>query len=75
MVLNNEYKYFDELENAAKISRYVKTRNISQLPEAIQSIIRVKNQQASQHSKTARLNIEKALIIETDTMIGKGGLA
>ena len=71
VVLNGEYKYFDELESAAKIQKYVKTRNVSQLPEAIQSIIRVKNQQATQHSKTAKSSIEKALINATFIVNGQ----
>lgn len=71
VVLNSEYKYFDELENAAKIEKYVKTRNVSQLPEAIQQIIRSKNNQANQHKKTAKTSIEKAIIAATFVVNGQ----
>ena len=36
LVLSDKYPYFDELESAAKIRKYVKSRNVAQLPEAIQ---------------------------------------
>ena len=36
IVLSDRYPYFEDLENAAKIRKYVKSRNISALPEAIQ---------------------------------------
>lgn len=71
VILNSEYKYFEELENATKIMKYAKTRNVSQLPEAIQSIIREKNQQANLHTKTARSNIEKAIINATFIVNGQ----
>ncbi len=35
VVLSNETPYFDELEQAMKIRKYVKQRNVSQLPESI----------------------------------------
>lgn len=40
IVLSNETPYFEELEQAMKIRKYVKQRNVSQLPESIQDIIR-----------------------------------
>lgn len=62
VVLNTENSYFDELVNAAKIKKYIKTRNVSQLPEAIQNIIRVKQQQANNYEKNAKSLIEKAIV-------------
>ena len=62
LVLSDEYPYFDDLENAAKIRKYVKSRNVAQLPESIQQIIRGKQQQASAYEKTAKEHISSALI-------------
>lgn len=62
LVLSDKYPYFDDLENAAKIRKYVKSRNVSQLPEAIQHIIRGKQQQASACEKTAKEYISAAIL-------------
>ena len=60
--LSDKYPYFDDLENAAKIRKYVKSRNVAQLPEAIQHIIRGKQQQATAYEKTAREHISSAIL-------------
>ena len=62
LVLSDQYPYFDDLENAAKIRKYVKTRNVAQLPEAIQHIIRGKQQQASSYEKNAKEHISSAIL-------------
>ncbi|MGI6690038.1 MAG: BREX system P-loop protein BrxC [Christensenellales bacterium] len=62
LVLSDKYPYFDDLENAAKIRRYVKSRNVAQFPEAIQHIIRGKQQQASAYEKTAKEHISSAIL-------------
>lgn len=62
LVLSDKYPYFDELENAAKIRKYVKSRNVAQLPETIQHIIRGKQQQASAYEKTAKEHISSAIL-------------
>lgn len=62
LVLSDKYPYFDDLENAAKIRKYVKSRNVAQLPEAIQHIIRGKQQQASAYEKTAKEHISSAIL-------------
>ncbi len=59
--LSDEYPYFEEIENALKIRKYVKSKNVAQLPEAIQAIIRGKQQQASAYEKNAKELIEKAI--------------
>ena len=60
--LSDKYPYFDDLENAAKIRKYVKSRNVTQLPEAIQHIIRGKQQEASAYEKAAKDHISAALL-------------
>ena len=62
LVLSDNYPYFADLENAAKIRKYVKSRNVAQLPEAIQHIIRGKQQQASAYEKTAKEHISSAIL-------------
>ena len=60
--LSDKYPYFDDLESAAKIRKYVKSRNVTQLPEAIQHIIRGKQQEASVYEKAAKDHISAALL-------------
>ena len=62
LALSDKYPYFDELENAAKIRKYVKSRNVAALPEAIQHIIRGKQQQAALYEKTAKEHIASAIL-------------
>lgn len=62
LVLSDRYPYFDDLENAAKIRKYVKSRNVAQLPEAIQHIIRGKQQQAAAYEKNAKEHIASAIL-------------
>lgn len=62
LVLCDKYPYFDDLENATKIRKYVKSRNVAQLPESIQNIIRGKQQQASAYEKTAKEHISSAIL-------------
>lgn len=59
VVLSNDTPYFEELEQAMKIRKYVKQRNVSQLPESIQDIIRKRQQQARMLEERARGYIEK----------------
>ena len=62
LVLSDKYPYFDDLESAAKIRKYVKSRNVAQLPDAIQHIIRNKQQQASAYEKIAKEYISSAIL-------------
>ena len=62
IMLSDEYPYFEEIENAMKIRKYVKGRNVAQLPEAIQSIIRGRQQQASAYEKRAKELIANAIV-------------
>lgn len=62
LVLSNKYPYYDDLEHAAKIRKYVKSRNVSQLPDAIQMIIANKQKQASVYEKNAKDYIISSLL-------------
>ena len=71
IVLSDKYPYFDDLESAAKIRKYVKSRNVAQLPEAIQHIIRGKQQQASAYEKTAKEHISAAILEANVYVLGE----
>ncbi len=62
VLLSEGYPYFEELENAMKIRKYVKGRNVAQLPEAIRQIIRARQQQASDHEKRAKEYLTDAIL-------------
>lgn len=72
-VLSDKYPYFDDLESAAKIRKYVKSRNVAQMPEAIQAIIRGKQQQASAYEKAAREHIAAAILEARVYVFGEKG--
>ena len=40
LVVLADTPYYESLENAMKIRKYVKQRNVSQLPKSVQDIIR-----------------------------------
>ena len=62
VILSADTPYFDELEQAMKIRKYVKQRNVSQMPESIQRIIRDRNDEARKLESHARSLIEKAIV-------------
>ena len=64
VVLAESQPYFKEFEDAMKIRRYVNSKNVAQLPEMIQSIIRNRQNQASAHEKRAEELISSAIAEE-----------
>ena len=62
VLLSNEVQYFEELETAAKIRKYIKQKNVSQLPESIQDIIRKRQTQARILEESAKTQIDKAIV-------------
>jgi hypothetical protein len=62
VLLSNEVQYFEELETAAKIRKYIKQKNVSQLPESIQDIIRKRQAQARTLEESAKVQIDKAIV-------------
>ena len=62
VVLPEEAQYYTGLEQAMKIRKYVKQRNVSQMPESVQRIIRDRNDEAQKLEKDARVLIEKAIV-------------
>jgi hypothetical protein len=62
IVLSPEQQYFEELEQATKIQKYVKQKNVSQLPENIQNIIRKHQTHAHKLEDNAKESIKKAIV-------------
>jgi hypothetical protein len=62
VLLSSEVQYFEELETAAKIRKYIKQKNVSQLPESIQDIIRKRQAQARSLEESAKAQIDKAIV-------------
>ena len=60
VVLSDE-PYYETIERAMKIRKYVKQRNISQLPKSVQDIIRAQQEQAGKFETEAKEKIETAI--------------
>ena len=71
VLLSNAVQYFEELETAAKIRKYIKQKNVSQLPESIQDIIRKRQGQARLLEESAKKQIEKAIADGTFFICGE----
>jgi len=69
--LSSTVQYFEELETAAKIRKYIKQKNVSQLPESIQDIIRKRQTQARKLEDSAKIQIEKAIVEGTFFICGE----
>lgn len=53
--------YFEALENAMKIRKFIKQRNVAQLPKSVQEIIRNQQDEASSYELAAKEALEKAI--------------
>ncbi|WP_037284690.1 BREX system P-loop protein BrxC [Saccharibacillus sacchari] len=62
VLLSSAVQYFEELETAAKIKKYIKQKNVSQLSESIQDIIRKRQVQARILEENAKKQIEKSIV-------------
>jgi hypothetical protein len=71
VLLSSEVQYFEELETAAKIRKYIKQKNVSQLPESIQDIIRKRQAQARSLEESAKTQIDKAIVGSTFFIAGE----
>ena len=57
--------YYESLESAMKIRKYVKQRNISQLPKSVQDIIRDQQEEASKYEISALEELRRAIVEAT----------
>ena len=62
IILSDETPYFDEIEQAKKIDKYVKQRNVSQLSDSVQEIVRKHQSEARNLNNRAKSYIEKAIL-------------
>ena len=60
-VVLGDTSYYEYLENAMKIRKYVKQRNVPQLPKSMQDIIRVHQDEAEKLEKSAMTELKKAI--------------
>ena len=56
-----ENPYYESLESAMKIRKYVKQRNVAQLPKSVQDIIRDQQDEAGKYELTAAEDLKKAI--------------
>lgn len=56
-----ETQYYTALEQAMKIRKYIKQRNVAQLPKSVQDIIRAQQEEASIYENEAAEELKKAI--------------
>ena len=61
IVMLAENNYYESLESAMKIRKYVKQRNVAQLPKSMQDIIRDQQDEAGKYELTAADELKKAI--------------
>lgn len=61
IVVLGDGKYYELIESALKIRKYVKTRNVAQLPKSVQDIIRNQQDEATKYENDALDAIKKAI--------------
>ena len=61
IVVLGDGKYYECIESALKIRKYVKTKNISQLPKSVQDIIRAQQDEATKYENDALDYIKRAI--------------
>jgi len=61
VVVLADTSYYESLENAMKIRKYVKQRNVAQLAKSVQDIIRGHQDEATKYEQDAREELKKAI--------------
>ena len=61
IVVLAENPYYESLESAMRIRKYVKQRNVAQLPKSVQDIIRDQQDEAGKYELTAADDLKKAI--------------
>lgn len=61
IVVLSETPYYESLESAMKIRKYVKQKNVPQLPKSVQNIIQNQMEEATKYEQTAMENLIKAV--------------
>lgn len=61
IVVLSETPYYESIESSMKIRKYVKQRNVAQLPKSVQDIIRDQQDEASRYELSAMDALKKAI--------------
>ena len=61
IVVLSDTPYYESLESAMKIRKYVKQRNVNQLPKSVQDIICDQQEEATKYEQTAMEDLVKAI--------------
>lgn len=61
IVVLSDSPYYENLESAMKIRKYVKQRNVAQLPKSVQDIIRDHQNEAGKYELDAAAQLKKAI--------------
>lgn len=61
IVVLSDTPYYESLESAMKIRKYVKQRNVNQLPKSVQDIIRDQQEEATKYEQAAMEDLVKAI--------------
>lgn len=62
IVVLSETPYYESLEKAMKVRKYVKQRNVAQLPKSVQDIIRNHQDEANKYEASAEEDLKKAIV-------------
>ena len=62
IVVLAETPYYESLEKAMKVRKYVKQRNVAQLPKSVQDIIRNHQDEANKYEASAEEDLKKAIV-------------
>ncbi len=78
IVVLGDTPYYESLENSEKIRKYVKQRNVSQLPKSVQDIIRDQQDEATTYEQIATTALCKAIesaeyFVDGEHLTLKGG--
>ena len=78
IVVLDDTPYYESLENAMKIRKYVKQRNVAQLPKSVQDIIRDQQDEANAYDQVAMDALKKAIegaeyYVDGEHLTFKGG--
>ena len=61
IVLSDEYSYYENIETSLKIKKYIKQKNVNQLPSSVQKIITDKQTESNRLERQATDDVKKAI--------------
>lgn len=61
VVLSDDYSYYENIETSLKIKKYIKQKNVNQLPSSVQKIIQDKQTESNRLERQATDDVKKAI--------------